>query len=172
VTTSPGVTTHVTFGVSCVQTGSVRVTTTTTGANLDPDGYGVWLNGNVLSVRHRRERVAHVRPVAARQLRRDARSLATNCSISGPTSKSVTVNWWRDCGRRVRRHVRTACGDQRDGGDDRRRTRSGRLCRHGSEPGREWLRSGAVAPNGAVVLDSLNQGTYSVTLSGVAGNCT
>jgi hypothetical protein len=45
-----GATTSVTFEVSCTPyspTGGIRVITTTTGSSLDPNGYGVWVDGKL-----------------------------------------------------------------------------------------------------------------------------
>lgn len=171
VTTSPGVTTHVTLSVSCVQTGSVRVTTATTGANLDPDGYVVYLSGTGgypigVNASFTFPRLLPGNYVVT------LGSLATNCSISGPASKSVTVvggvtadvAFAVTCAPLAAIRVTVATTGVDPDPD-------GYVVTAGNQ-GASGSRSGAVAPNGAVVLDSLNQGTYSVTLSGVAGNCT
>ena len=171
VTTSPGVTTHVTFSVSCVQTGSIRATTTTTGANLDPDGYVVYLSGTGgypigVNASHTFDRLLPGNYVVTLS------SLAANCSISGFASNGVTVvgGVTADVAFAVTcaplaaiRVTVTTTGVEPDP--------DGYVVTAENQ-GASGSRSGAVAPNGAVVLDSLNQGMYTVTLSGVAGNCT
>jgi uncharacterized protein YjdB len=168
VTTSPGITTHVTFSVSCVQTGSVRVTTATTGANLDPDGYVVYLSGTGgysigVNASFTFPRLLPGNYVVT------LGSLAANCSTSGFASKGVTVvgGVTADVAFAVTcaplaaiRVTVTTTGVEPDP--------DGYVV---TAEGAGSSRSGAVAPNGAVVLDSLLQGTYTVALGGVAGNC-
>jgi uncharacterized protein YjdB len=172
VTTSPGITTHVTFSVSCVQTGSVRVTTATTGANLDPDGYLVSLSGTNSQYSIGVNASFTFPRLLPGNYIVTLGSLAANCSISGPASKTVTVvgGVTTDVGFAVTcapfaaiRVTATTTGVDPDP--------DGYFVT-ANNTGPSGSRSGAVAPNGAVVLDSLNQDTYSVTLSGVAGNCT
>jgi len=169
VTTSPGVTTHVPFTVTCAQTGSIRVTTATTGANLDPDGYGVSVSGTGVypigvNASHTFDRLPAGNYVVTLS------SLAANCSISGPASQTVTVvagvtadvAFAVTCAPLAAIRVTVTTTGVDPDPDGYSVTADG--------PG--GIRSGTVAPNGAIVIDRLIEGRYTVTLNGLAGNCT
>jgi hypothetical protein len=88
VDVSPGDTTSVAFEISCVATGA-RVTATSTGLDIDPNGFRVAVdgtdrgpvgsNGSVLS---RIDPGSHTIALTG---------LAANCTISGPASRTVTI---------------------------------------------------------------------------------
>jgi hypothetical protein len=88
VDVAPGAATPVDFVIDCRSTG-VRVTMTTTGLDIDPDGYritvnaaewgGVLTNGTALLRLDPGERIIAVT------------GLAPNCAIEGPDSRTVTI---------------------------------------------------------------------------------
>jgi hypothetical protein len=83
-----GSTTAVTFEVTCRPTG-VRLTITTTGLDLDPDGYHLLLDGGF------RENVApnttQLPRLAPGSRTFALADLAPNCAVDGPDSRTVTV---------------------------------------------------------------------------------
>lgn len=91
VSVSAGVTAHTVFQIACVaNTGTLEVTSSTTGADLDPDGYTVAVDGGAS------EPIAVNGSVAFSQLSAGDHSVAlsgvaTNCSLSGPNPVMVTV---------------------------------------------------------------------------------
>ena len=88
-------TTEVPFVVSCLDTGTVRVTVATTGADVDPDGYYVCIAKSVIncfwSARLQVNDVIAISGVTAEQHAILIGDVAGNCTVSGGTTKSVTV---------------------------------------------------------------------------------
>src|SRR5438094_218329 len=82
------------FTVTCVaQTGTLTVTASTTGSNLDPDGYTVTLDGNASTSQPLATNggTATFNAVAAGSHSVALSGVATNCTVSGPNPQSVTV---------------------------------------------------------------------------------
>ncbi len=83
-------TTAVMFEVTCSVSG-VRVTNTTTGLDLDPDGYLIQVDGDtpgILSLERQRQLIRF--DPGSRTITLTA-ALAPNCTIEGPGSRTVTI---------------------------------------------------------------------------------
>jgi hypothetical protein len=76
------------FQVSCPRTGA-RITTTTTGLDLDPDGYGVMVDGGDRGA-IASNGTMFIRLVPGSQTVSLA-GLASNCAFEGPGTRSVTI---------------------------------------------------------------------------------
>jgi hypothetical protein len=86
-----GQTTTVTFTIVCsAGTGSIHVSTTTTGTSLDPNGYTLWLDG-VLdgAMGLDDERIFSQLTPGNHQV--ELRGVAPNCSVAGPNPVTATV---------------------------------------------------------------------------------
>jgi hypothetical protein len=93
-TVAAGQTTRVTFTISCAalppETGSVRVTTATSGGSLDPDGYTVTVDGGgsqTLAVNGTRT----IPNLAVGSHSMELSGLASNCSVAGDNPRNATV---------------------------------------------------------------------------------
>ena len=85
----------VTFSVICApnpppSTGDLTVTTSTTGSNVDPDGYTVSLDGNTNRAIGANGSVTFT-GLSAGNHTVALSAVATNCSVSGGTSRTVNV---------------------------------------------------------------------------------
>src|SRR5438309_620371 len=81
------------FPVSCAPAGDLTVSASTTGSNLDPDGYTVTLDGNASTSQPLATNggTATFNAVAAGSHSVALSGVATNCTVSGPNPQSVTV---------------------------------------------------------------------------------
>ena len=81
------------FPVSCAPAGDLTVSASTTGSNLDPDGYTVTLDGNASTSQPLATNggTATFNAVAAGSHSVALSGVATNCAVSGPNPQSVTV---------------------------------------------------------------------------------
>ena len=165
VTVTEGVTSQVAFPVTCNATG-VRVTATTTGIELDPNGYRMSLDGGpetalgggVILTR-----------MAAGSHTVTLSDLAANCTVSGENPRTVTVQ----VGQVVAVPFAVTCV-----------TTTGAIAITAATSGLDLPDSSgltvrvdtvqplALAPNGTVTLDSLGPGDHLVTLGSVPANCT
>ncbi len=85
-------TAQIAFAVTCVAFGAVRVTAATSGADLDPDGYTIMVDGGVASQALPANGGA---ATFAQQLPGmhtvEINGIAANCAVSGQTSQTVAV---------------------------------------------------------------------------------
>ena len=89
-TVPPGDTVEVAFAITCVARGSVEVAVTTTGADQDPNGYTVVLNGNsvgTIPVNGTRTIVA----LLPGDYQVGLQGVAGNCTVGAPNPRTVTV---------------------------------------------------------------------------------
>jgi Tol biopolymer transport system component len=87
---SVGVATH-TFDIVCTAVvGSVEVTTSTTGTNLDPDGYTLTVEGET-PVPIGINEMTTVNDVSAGDRTVELTGVASNCTVSGQNPRTVTV---------------------------------------------------------------------------------
>ena len=88
-------TTEVRFSIACLDTGTVRVEVTTTGADLDQNGYSVCVNratnSCVWGVRVLANDVTTIAGVSAESHTVTIGDVAGNCTASGGTTRTVTV---------------------------------------------------------------------------------
>jgi TolB protein len=91
VTATAGIAVPVAFAVSCTSaTGSLVVTTTTTGDDLDPDGYTLTVNGGTgqaIAI----NTLVTLNDVAAGQRTAELTGVANNCTVTGDNPMTVTV---------------------------------------------------------------------------------
>src|SRR6184192_915412 len=93
VTVPSGGTVSTTFSVTCAATGggtgSLTVTTSTTGSNLDPDGYTITIDGSFSQPIGTNASVTFTGPSGDHTLALSG--VASNCSVSGANPRTVTV---------------------------------------------------------------------------------
>ena len=160
----------VSFFVSCVQkTGSLVVTTVTTGSDLDPNGYIVFAGGprgsipanGTLTVTGMTEGAWGV----------TLTELSVNCAIDPPTTKIVTVTsaapvqvaFAVRCAPTVSLQVTVATtGVDLDANGYSLQLRL---------PGTSFIEAASVQSNGTATFSGLAPGNYVLSLSGVAPNC-
>jgi len=164
----------VTFTVTCVpsappSTGDLTVTTSTTGSNVDPDGYTVTLDGSTSRAIGTNGSVTFTGLPAGNHTGALS-GVAGNCSINGGTSRTVNV----PAGGTASTSFAVSCVAV---------TGDGRLTVTTSTTGSDLdpdgytvtLDGGAtsqpIATNGSVTFTG-PAGDHQIALSGVAGNCT
>lgn len=89
-----GATTSVTFEVSCTTyppTGGIRVITTTIGSSLDPNGYGVWVDGTLAGAVGLNDTL-DVTGLAAGDHLVELRDVASACATTGLTVAVTPLN--------------------------------------------------------------------------------
>ncbi|HEX2249073.1 MAG TPA: hypothetical protein VHH32_01915 [Gemmatimonadales bacterium] len=174
ITVVAGQTLQVPFSVTCVPagpgTGTIEITTSTTGSDLDPDGYSVSVDGAAGQPLGPNARLT-VSNVPSGAHRVDLLGIAANCSLSVPNPRrvtvtagsSVTVAFAVNCAARppetgaVRVSVSTSGASQdadgytvsMDGGSEQ-----------------------SIAVNGSRTIQGLAPGQHSAQLGGIAANCT
>src|SRR5204863_9641669 len=93
VTVPSGGTVSTTFSVSCAPTGggtgSLTVTTSTTGSNLDPDGYTITIDGSFSQPIATNASLTFTGPSGDHTLALSG--VASNCTVSGANPRTVTV---------------------------------------------------------------------------------
>jgi hypothetical protein len=90
VSVAYGTTSVINFAIDCTgQNGRLRVTTSTTGTNLDPDGYFVEVAGQTIGFSN--DYTFDFAPVAVGDHVVTLMSVASNCSVNGPNPRTVTV---------------------------------------------------------------------------------
>ncbi|MFL5561399.1 MAG: metallophosphoesterase, partial [Gemmatimonadaceae bacterium] len=168
-TITAGASSGVTFNVSCVTTkGSLTVSTTTTGADLDPDGYAVAVDGGApqaITVNG----TLTVAGLTAGAHTVTLSGLAANCTVSGANPQTVTVV----AGSSVSVSLAVACV-----------TTHGDLAVSSTTTGVELDPDGytltvdgnpatarSLGINATVAVTGLSAGTHTVALSGLAPNC-
>jgi hypothetical protein len=165
------VTADVAFAVTCAPLAAIRVTVATTGVDPDADGYRVTAAGVYGS---RSGDVASNGAVVIDNLFAGTytvilNGVAGNCTVSGPGAVTVTVTWGVTADvafavtcvlpAAIRVSVATTGVDP---------DADGYVV---TAAGPRGYNSVAVPPNGAVLIDHLIAGTYTVTLGGVAVDC-
>jgi TolB protein len=161
----------VTFAVACEQTGRVRASVTTIGADLDPDGYFVlaqgagWSAGQYVGT----NASATISRLPAGEYSVTLSSLAANCAVNGQNPVTATVV----AGATVDVAFAVTCAAlgsiqvtaATTGADLDPDGYSVRVQRAGDS------RTYTVGPNGTVTISGLAAGDYLVALDGVAPNC-
>ena len=167
VTVPAGGTGSTTFSVSCSATsGSLAVTTSTTGSNVDPDGYTVTVDGS------RSQAIATNGSVTFSGLSAGDHTVALsgvagNCSVSGPNPQTVSV----PAGATASMTFSVSCGGTTGGLAVTTSTTGSNLDPDGYTVTVDGSQSQAIATNGSVTFSGLSAGDHTVALSGVAGNC-
>jgi hypothetical protein len=172
-----GETAAVPFAVACAEV-TLHITTTTTGASLDPDGYYAcvdvdndpWESGCGLYEAPIGVNGGVTMPVPSGAHIVQLVGVALNCTVSGDNPRTVTANAVTEvpfavtCAATGSVRVTTATG-----GTDRDRDGYS-VCVGG--PGVSCVWSAPVGPSGVVTLGGVSAGPRTVFLSGLAENCT
>jgi len=164
----------VTFTVTCApsappSTGDLTVTTSTTGSNVDPDGYTVTLDGSTSRAIGTNGSVAFT-GIPAGNHTVVLSGVAGNCSVSGGTSRTVTV----PAGGTASTSFAVSCGappPSTGGLTVATSTTGSNLDPDGYTVTVDGSASQPIATNGSVTFTE-PAGDHQIALSGVAGNCT
>lgn len=173
-TVAAGVTTAVSFSVTCTvppaQTGTLTIATTTTGSNLDPDGYQVAVDGGAAQPIGLQGSIV-LANVAVGSHSVVLTGLAPNCTLAGPnpqtvsllTGATVTLAFAVQCaavgpttGSISIQTITTGPSPDPDG-------YSYSLDGQPTQP---------IGTNALIMLADLPAGSHSIALAGLAANCT
>ena len=168
VSVPSGGTATTTFSVSCVTPpGNLTVSTSTAGSSLDPDGYTVTVDGGSPQAIGINASVSYTNLTAGNHTVAIS-GVATNCTVSGGTSRAVSV----PSGSTATTTFSVSCV-----------TPPGNLTASTSTTGSSLDPDGytvtvdggspqAIGINASVTYTSLTAGNHTVAISGVATNCT
>ena len=169
VTVVAGVLGTTAFTVGCTAPpapGDLTVSTTTTGSDLDPDGYAVTVDGSQSKAIATNGNVSFS-GLAAGDHRVALSGVAGNCSVSGDNPRTVTV----PAGGTGSTTFSVSCGGTTGGLAVTTSTTGSNVDPDGYTVTVDGSRSQAIATNGSVSYTGLSAGDHTVALSGVAGNC-
>ncbi|MGH2375579.1 MAG: Ig-like domain-containing protein [bacterium] len=171
VTVTAGATAEVAFVVTCIAvTGSIRVTTATTGADLDSDGYTVNVDegaGQPLPAPVNGSFTYPGVPPGEHPI--ELYDIASNCAVSGANPQTVTVT----AGATAEVAFAIACTALIGAGSLRVTTATAGtdLDPDGYSVSVDGGVGQAVPVNGAIDISGLPAGDHTVALGGVAANC-
>jgi hypothetical protein len=156
-----------TFTVSCSsQTGDLRVTTSTSGLDRDPDGYELSVDGE--PTRHLAiDDSATLRELSSGSHSLELLDIARNCSLSGPNPRTVDVPG----GGTVTAAFDVTCSADVGNLEVRAPTSGTDLDPDGYTATLDGSLSQPLATGGSITFANVDAGTHSVRLSGVAENC-
>ena len=171
VTTGTAVrdTSRTTFAVTCIQfVGTIRVVTRTTGAELDPDGYSLQLDGSVTLPGLGANVTVDLPGITAQDHSLRLNGIAPNCALAGANPRIVTVA--RDAVLEVVLEV--ACAATR--GDIRiiAQTTGFDFDPDGYRAVLNVREPVALPVNGSITMTGLAAGAYSLRIDDIAPNCT
>src|SRR5438874_2150109 len=164
-----------TFSVSCTapppppQTGNLTVTTGTSGSNIDADGYTVTVDGGASQAIGTNGSVTFS-GLAAASHTVVLSGVASNCSVSGGTSRTVSV----PAGGTASTSFSVSCTAPPPETGNLTVTASttgSNLDPDGYTATVDGGASQSVGTNGSVTFTGLSAGSHSVALSGLAANC-
>ncbi|MFL5954844.1 MAG: hypothetical protein ACJ76I_12135, partial [Gaiellaceae bacterium] len=170
VTIVAGSSASTTFNVSCVTTkGTLAVSTTTTGADLDPDGYAVAVDGGTAQPIATNGSVS-VANLSAGTHTITLAGLAANCTVTGsnPQTATVTAGATTNAGFTITCTAIPTTGDLTVTAS----TTGVELDADGYTVSVDGGAARALATNGSLTIPGLSAGTHTVTLAGLAPNCT
>jgi len=146
--------------------GNLTVTTTTTGSNLDADGYTVTVDGTTSQAIGTNGSVTFAGlPAGNHDVALSG--LATNCAVSGSSPVTVTV----PSGGTVTAAFTVTCTATTGTLTVTTSTTGSNLDPDGYTVTVDGSSSQAIGINGSVTFPGLSVGSHTVVLSGVAGNC-
>src|SRR5437764_6132221 len=161
------------FSVSCAAppppTGNLTVTTSTTGSNLDPDGYTATVDGGASQAIGTNGSVTFSGLSAASHTV-VLSGVASNCSVTGGMSRTVSV----PAGGTAATSFSVSCtAPPRETGNltVTASTTGSNLDPDGYTATVDGGASQSVGTNGSVTFTGLSAGSHSVALSGLAANC-
>jgi len=163
-----GQTANVAFAVTCVAlTGILEVTAETTGADVDPDGYAVEIDGGSgLAIGVNATLAPQELTTGDHEV--ELTGLAANCMVAGSNPRTVTVA----TDETVSTTFEVTC-DATTGAIEVTTTTTGSdIDADGYTVDLDGESDQAVDANGAVTFTGVSEGAHSVTLTGIAANCT
>src|SRR5256885_1407889 len=162
-----GSSTTATFSVSCTATtGSLKVTTSTTGSDLDPDGYTVVVDGSQSKAIGINSSVTFS-GLSPGDHSVQLNGLAQNCTVSSnPRTESITV------GNTTTTTFSVSCAPTTGSLAVTTNTTGSNLDPDGYTLTVDWGQSQAIGINNTVTINGLSPGNHSVQLNGLAQNCT
>jgi hypothetical protein len=168
VTVSFGGTASTTFTITCAtRVGDLDVTTTTTGIDLDPDGYTVTVNGGPSQAIGINGSITFV-GLAEGDHAVELTGVAGNCTVSGANPRTVTVPFAGTTATAFTVSCTARVGDL----DVSTTTTGSNLDPDGYTVAVDGAQSQAIGINGTVTFTGLTEGDHTVELLGVASNCT
>src|SRR5947208_1018122 len=170
VSITVGNTTATTFSVSCAPTtGSLAVTTNTTGSNLDPDGYTLTVDGGqgkAIGINN----TVTISGLSPGDHSVQLNGVAQNCTVtSNPRTVSITA------GSTTTTTFTVICAATTGTLTVSNSTTGSNLDPDGytvTVSGPAGTASKTMATNGNVIFANITAGSYQVTISGQAANCT
>jgi hypothetical protein len=171
VTVAPGASTRASLTVVCDVAGNLRIEVTTSGAEFDPDGYEVSLDGGV-PVRLQRNGSYSFTEVSVGRHLVEIGDLADNCSLSGGTRRrEVTVG---SEGLEVVRYA-VVCRPTTDRETGtlmvKPLTKGVNVDPDGYTIYLDDSESRSVPPTGTAVFEGVTAGEHEVRIDGIAENC-
>lgn len=167
VAVAGGAAARTTFELSCsAPTGTIEVTTVTTGESPDPDGYSAALDGAPGQPIGSNETITFTGVIAGSHTVR-LTGLAPNCTVGGDNPRIVAVG--TDA---ARTSFEITCGPPTGSIVISTATAGPRPDLDGYAAGVDGGGGQAIGSNGTLSLPNLPVGDHTVQLSGVAANCT
>jgi len=168
VSVPSGATATTTFSVSCVTPpGNLTVTTSTTGSNLDPDGYTVTVDGGSPQAIGINASVSYTNLSAGNHTVAIS-GVATNCTVSGGPSRTVSV----PSGATATTTFSVSCVTPPGNLTVSTSTTGSSLDPDGYTVTVDGGSPQAIGINASVSYTNLSAGSHTVAISGVAANCT
>src|SRR5438093_1586205 len=161
------------FSVSCVAqptTGNLAVTTNTTGSNLDPDGYTLTVDGGQSKAIGINNTVT-ISGLSPGDHSVQLNGVAQNCTVSGSNPRTVSIT----AGSTTTTTFTVSCAATTGNLTVSNSTTGSNLDPDGytvTVSGPAGTTSKTMATNGNVIFANIPAGSYQVTLSGQAANCT
>ena len=158
------------FSVTCsATTGNLNVTTSTTGSNIDPDGYTVTVDGtNSQPIGSNNGTGVTFTGVATGNRSVALSGVAANCTVSGGATQTVTVT----AGQTATLAFSVTCAATTGNLTVTTNTSGSDLDPDGYTVAVDGGTAQPIGINASFTFNGLSAGSHSVTLSGVAGNCT
>src|SRR6185312_15815262 len=168
-----GGTASTSFAVSCTapppQTGDLSVSTSTTGSNVDPDGYTLTLDGSTTrAIGTNASTTFSALPAGSHTV--VLSGVAGNCSVSGGTSRTVNV----PSGGTASTSFAVSCTAPPPQTGDlsvSTSTTGSNVDPDGYTLTLDGSTTRAIGTNASTTFSALPAGSHTVVLSGVAGNC-
>jgi PKD repeat protein len=156
------------FAVTCAATtGSISVTTNTGGSNLDPDGYTVAVDGGTGQAIGINTTIT-LTPIPTGSHTVTLSGVASNCTVSGGNSQTTTVA----SGQTATVTFSVTCAATTGSLTVTTTTSGSNLDPDGYTVAVDGGTGQAIGINTSFTFNGVATGSHTVTLSGVAGNCT
>lgn len=167
-TVAAGQTANVAFSVTCVGlTGSLELTTETTGDDLDPDGYEVEIDGGVgLAIGASETLAPQVLATGDHDV--ELTGMAANCVVAGANPRTVTV----ETDETVSTTFEVTCNATTGAIEITTTTTGPDIDADGYTVDLDGESNEAADANGTVTFSGVSEGAHSLTLGGIAANCT